>query len=211
MEFLYLLEKIRVPILNELMLLITQLGEETAFLVAALILFWCVDKYKGYFILSVGFVGTILNQFLKLWFRIPRPWVQDQNFTILEDAREAASGYSFPSGHTQSAVGTFGGIAYTAKDKWVRGAALAIAILVPFSRMYIGVHTPLDVLVGAAISVALIFLLKPVVLDNKKNLPIMLCIMTALSVAYVCFVEFFPFPADVDTENLASGTENAYT
>lgn len=95
MGLLYLLEDIRVPVLNEFMLAITTLGEETAFLVIALVLFWCVDKYLGYYILSVGFVGTILNQFLKLWFRIPRPWILDPNFTILEQAREAASGYSF--------------------------------------------------------------------------------------------------------------------
>lgn len=212
MEFLYFLEKSRVPVLNEFMLLITRLGEETAFLVAALILFWCVDKYKGYYILSVGFIGTITSQFMKLWFRIPRPWILDENFTILEQAREAASGYSFPSGHSQSAVGTFGGIAYTTKHKWVRTAAIIIAVLVPISRMYIGVHTPLDVGVGAAISAALIFALKPVVFSNeKKCLPGLLCVMTVLSVAYICFVEFFPFPANIDAENLASGTKNAYT
>ena len=109
MELLYFLEKIRVPGLNEFMLLITQFGEETAFLVLALILFWCVDKYKGYYILSVSFLGILANQFLKLLFRVPRPWVLDENFTILEQAREAAGGYSFPSGHTQTAVGAFGG------------------------------------------------------------------------------------------------------
>ena len=47
MGFLRILENIRVPGLNEFMLLITQLGEETAFLVAALIMFWCFDKYRG--------------------------------------------------------------------------------------------------------------------------------------------------------------------
>ena len=62
MQFLYLLEKIRMPILNEFMLLITHFGEETAFLVAALIVFWCVDKYKGYYMMLVGFAGTIINQ-----------------------------------------------------------------------------------------------------------------------------------------------------
>ena len=117
MELLYFFEKIRVPGLNEFMLAITTLGEETAFLVIALILFWCVDKYVGYYTLSVGFIGTIANQFLKLWFRIPRPWVLDEKFTILEQAREGAGGYSFPSGHTQSAVGTFGSIAATTKNK----------------------------------------------------------------------------------------------
>lgn len=212
MEFLYFLERIRVPILNEFMLLITQFGEETAFLVVALVLFWCVDKYKGYYILSVGFIGTVANQFMKLWFRVPRPWVLDENFTILEQAREAAAGYSFPSGHTQTAVGTFGGIAYTTKNRWIRLAAVLIAVLVPLSRMYIGVHTPLDVLVAAALALVLIITLQPIVLGNKKNnVMILLCIMTAMAIGFLCFVEFYPFPVDIDEHNLASGVKNAYT
>lgn len=212
MSFLYWLEGIRIPGLNEFMLLITQLGEETAFLVAALILFWCVNKYFGYYVLSVGFIGTLANQFMKLWFRIPRPWVLDSNFTILEQAREAASGYSFPSGHTQNAVGTFGSIACTVKTKWVRIAAIVVAVLVPFSRMYIGVHTPLDVLVAAAIAIILLLILKPVVLGNtKRNMPILLVVMSVLGISYLCFVALYPFPADIDQHNLASGLKNAYT
>lgn len=212
MEFLYLLEKIRTPIVNEFMLLITRFGEETAFLVVALILFWCVDKYKGYYVLSVGFLGTLANQFMKLWFRVPRPWVLDENFTILEQAREAASGYSFPSGHTQSAVGTFGSIAYTTKYKWVRILAIIIAVLVPFSRMYIGVHTPLDVLVAAAMALILIFVLHPVVFGNdRRNMPVLLCLMAILAVAFLCYVELYPFAGNIDTHNLASGIKNAYT
>ncbi len=212
MDFLYWLEKIRVPILNEFMLLITQFGEETVFLVAALVLFWCVDKYKGYYILSVGFLGTLGNQFLKLLFRVPRPWVLDENFTILEQAREAASGYSFPSGHTQSAVGTFGGIAYTTKNRWVRIFSIAVAVLVPFSRMYIGVHTPADVLVSLILAVALIILLRPIAFGKARaNMPILLGVMAVFAIAFLCYVEFYPFPADIDSHNLASGIENAYT
>lgn len=212
MQFLYLLEKIRCPILNEFMLLITQLGEETAFLVIALVMFWCVDKHKGYYILSVGFIGTLANQFMKLWFRVPRPWVLDKNFTILEQAREAASGYSFPSGHTQNAVGTFGGIAYTVKNRWVRIACLVAVILIPFSRMYIGVHTPKDVIVSFALAAALIVLLKPIVLGwDGKWMPILLGVMTVCAVGFMLFVKRYPFPADIDTHNLESGIKNAYT
>lgn len=211
-ELLYFFEKIRQPILNEFMLLITRFGEETAFLVPALIMFWCVNKRKGYYILSVGFIGTITSQFMKLLCRIPRPWVLDKDFTILEEAREAASGYSFPSGHSQSAVGTFGATACVMKNKWIKWTAVAIAVLVPISRMYVGVHTPWDVLVGSAISLVLIFALKPVIFsNNKRHLPILLCVMTALAVAYTCFVELYPFPSDVDVANLTSGTKNAYT
>ena len=156
MGLLCLLEKIRIPGLNELMLLITRLGEETAFLVVALIVFWCVDKKKGYFILAVGFLGSMVNHMLKLSCRIPRPWVQNPHLTILEQAREAAAGYSFPSGHTQTAVGTFGCLAVVTEKKWWRTICIVIAALVGFSRMYIGVHFPSDVLVGAGISLILI-------------------------------------------------------
>lgn len=212
MKLLYFLESIRMPVLNEFMLLITKLGEETAFLVAALIVFWCVDKYKGYYLMAVGFLGTMFNQILKLMCRAPRPWVLDPEFTILEQAREAASGYSFPSGHSQSAVGTFGGIAYTTENKWVKGLCIAIAVLVPLSRMYVGVHTPWDVLVGSAMALALIIdLRKPVLARKDKNMKILLAVMLAVSVGYLLYVELFPFPADFDAHNLESGTKNAYT
>ena len=61
MEVLYFFEKMRMPVLDEFMLLITRFGEETAFLAAALIVFWCVDKKKGYLVMSVGFIGTIAS------------------------------------------------------------------------------------------------------------------------------------------------------
>ena len=213
MAFLYLLEKIRIPVLNEFMLGITYLGDEIAFLVIALIMIWCADKRTGYYVMSVGFLGTIANQFMKLWFRIPRPWVLDENFTILEQAREGASGYSFPSGHTQSSVGTFGALAYTTKNKIIRGLCIAAVLLVPFSRMYLGVHTPLDVSVAAIMAALLIVVLKPVILNSKnpRVFPAFLGIMVAVSISFLCFVEFYQFPADIDPHNMESGLKNAYT
>ena len=212
MNFLYFLENIRVPILNDFMLAITYLGDEIAFLVVALILFWCCDKRTGYYLLSVGFLGTILNQFMKLWFRVPRPWVLDENFTIIEQAREGASGYSFPSGHTQSAVGTFGSIAYSIKNKVIRWLCVALMILVPFSRMYLGVHTPLDVAVAAVMALFFVLALKPIVFsENRCVFPIFLGIMLAVSMGFLLFVELYPFPTNIDPHNMASGLKNAYT
>ncbi len=212
MGVLYFLEEIRMPVLNECMLLITKFGEETAFLVAALIVFWCVDKYKGYYLMAVGFLGTMFTQILKLACRVPRPWVLDPNFTILEQAREAAAGYSFPSGHSQSAVGTFGGIAHTTKNRWVKGLCIAIAVLVPLSRMYIGVHTPADVLVGSAIALSLVIdLRKPVLAQKERNMKILIAAMLAVAVGFLLYVSLYHFPADFDAHNLESGTKNAYT
>ena len=162
--------------------------------------------------MAVGFAGTILNQFMKLWFRVPRPWVLDENFTILEQAREAAAGYSFPSGHTQFAVGTFGSICATDKHKWVKGICIAIMILVPFSRMYVGVHTPADVLVGAVMALALVWLMRKPVMDGKeKSMKLLIAVMIAMAVGLLLFVELFPFPTDIDAHNLESGLKNAYT
>ena len=211
MQFLYFLEKIRLPGLNELMLTITTLGEETALMVAALIVFWCVDKRQGYYVLSVGFLGNIANQFLKLWFRIPRPWVKDPAFTILEQAREGAGGYSFPSGHTQTAVGTFGALAVNGKRKWFRILCVVLGMLVGFSRMYVGVHTPADVLVGAAMAVLFVAVLYPLFMKREgKYIPAVIAGLIVLSVAFLIYVECLD-PSALDPHNYESGFKNAYT
>ncbi len=212
MEMLYFLEKIRMPGLNEFMLLITQFGEETAFLAAALIVFWCVDKQKGYYVMAVGFLGTMLNQIVKLACRVPRPWVLDPDFAILEQAREAAAGYSFPSGHTQSSVGTFGCLAASTDKKWWRNVCILLAVLVGFSRMYVGVHTPADVLVGAGMACGLVWLLKkPTLQGGHSQMKAVIALMNAVAVVFLLYVSFWHFPADMDPHNMASGTKNAYT
>lgn len=209
MEILYWLENIRCPFLTQLMLLITRFGEETAFLVAALIVFWCLDKNKGYYLMAVGFCGTILNQFLKLLCKVPRPWVLDPDFNAVEEAIPAATGYSFPSGHSQSSVGVFGGLALTGKNKMLRWIFIAIAVLVPFSRMYLGVHTPQDVLVGSLSALALVFVFRFV--NEGKHLKPVLLGMAGLSVAYLIFAQFIIDPANMDTYNYTHGVQNAYT
>lgn len=213
MQVLYALESIRTPWLDAVMAAITHLGEETVFMVAALLVFWCVSKRHGYYLLAVGFAGTVLNQFLKLLFRIPRPWVLDSQFTIVESARAEATGYSFPSGHTQNAVGTFGGMALFTRRRWVRIAAIAAAVLVPLSRMYLGVHTPLDVGMAAISAVVLVLVLYPVMERSDSQPRVMAAViagMLVLSAGYLLFVLLYHFPADVDADNLAHGVENAW-
>ena len=213
MEFLKFLQSIRNPVLDGFFSIVTMLGEETVFILVGLIFFWCISKKQGYYLLTIGFVGTVLNQFLKLLFRIPRPWVQDPTFKIVESAREQATGYSFPSGHTQTAVGIFGGIARITKNKAFRIICIIICILVPISRMYLGVHTPLDVGVSFVLAIVMVFMLYPLInkaMESKKGMRTFLFSMIAVSVAYLLFVELFPFPCDIDAQNYASGVKNAY-
>ena len=214
MELLYWFESIRNPVLDVFMSLVTHLGEETFFMVGALFVFWCVDKRKGYYLLSIGFIGTLINQWLKIICRVPRPWVKDPNFIIVESARAEATGYSFPSGHTQTAVGFFGGIARFTGHWWLRPVCLVILLLVSVSRMYLGVHTPADVGVSFLVAAMLVLVLYPLIESTlwfPNRIYVILGGMLAFSLAFVGYMEFFPFPADVDTANFASAIKNAYS
>ena len=214
MQFLYWLESIRHPFLDAVMSIITMAGEETVFLGVALLIFWCLDKKRGYLFLLIGFVGITINQILKLTFRIPRPWVKDPSFTVVDSAVEAATGYSFPSGHTQNAVDTFGCIGYATKRRWLRITLALLILLVAFSRMYLGVHTPLDVGVSLLIGALLIFVLYPIcdrLFRNEEVLRFALALAVLMSACFVLYTELFPFPANIDAHNLAEGQKNAYT
>ena len=217
MEFLRLLESVRVPALDAFFSAVTYLGDELAFMALALLLFWCVDKRTGYYVFVVGLFGTLANQFLKILCRVPRPWVLDPGFTIVESARAAATGYSFPSGHTQNAVGTFGAIGLMAKRRWVKIACLALVILVPFSRMYLGVHTPLDVGTAFLMAAVLLAAFYPVFRSEEKAgkaMPYLLAAGIALSFLFVLYVggiraDFAP--GSEDESNLSHAVKNAWT
>lgn len=214
MQLLYALAELRTPFLDALLGALTNCGGELVFMAAAIIVFWCVSKSCGYYMLTVGFVGTIVNQFLKLVFRIPRPWVKDPDFQIVESARAEATGYSFPSGHTQNVFASFGCLGRWTKRTWLRVVCALLIVVTAFSRMYLGVHTPLDVGVSFGIGLVLVFALYPLFRDidsHPNRLYLLFAAMAVLGAAYLLFAELWPFPADVDAANLASGRKNAYT
>lgn len=221
MAFLKALESIRFPLLDRVMQAFTFLGEETVFMVLALILFWCFDKWKGYYLLSASFLGTILSQSLKLICRVPRPWVKDPGFTVVESAKAGATGYSFPSGHTQGATCSFGGIARMTKRTWLRWAMAGLIVLIGFSRMYLGAHYPSDVGVGLLVGLAMVLILYPILQRAKDNVRVMygfLGVMLLLSLGYLLFVRFVKFPADAyeidvntKTSNYVNALKNAWS
>ncbi len=211
MEFLYFLEGIRTPILTAFMGAITYLGDEMIFLALAMIFLWCVDKHEGYYLLALAFLGTQINQLLKVVCKVPRPWVRDPNFKAVESAIPAATGYSFPSGHTQNSVGTFGGLALWNKQKWIRIPAIVLCILIPFSRMYLGVHTPADVLTSAVIALVLVFGIYPIIQKAKEKphfFRIFFGAMILWSIGQVVFMELYL--GNTQDEVLLHGLENAY-
>ena len=218
MEFLRLLASIRTPFFDALMAGVTYFGSEVAFMAAALLLFWCVDKKQGYYVFLVGAFGTVCNQFLKLACRVPRPWVLDPEFQIVEAARADATGYSFPSGHTQNIVGTTASIFACRREKWVRAVCVILMLLVPFSRMYLGVHTPLDVSVGFVTALALAAALWPAFRSDaraKTWTPRLLGAMLIFCAAFLIYAisqSRCDWPAESEAlMNVEHGLKNAYT
>ena len=213
MPFLYFLRSIANPFFDFLFALITHLGEETVFLVVAILFFWCVNKREGYFILITGLFGTIINQAAKILFRIPRPWFVDSGFRPVEDAIEEATGYSFPSGHTQNIAGAFGSIAAFKPSRKRTVLCVTVIVLVAFSRMYLGVHTPLDVGVSLLLALGLVLLFRPIFTDEHKFrrfMPYVVVASVAASLALLAIVLLVPREG-IDEQNLYSAMKNAST
>ena len=214
MGLLYALQNIRTPLLDQLVAVLTKLGEENVFLVLGLFLLWCVDKKWGFRFLLAGLAGNTLNQLLKAIFLIPRPWVIDPEFQIVEAAREAATGYSFPSGHTQTAATVYGMFAAWLNRTWTTVVCVALVLLVGFSRMYLGVHTPYDVgvslVTGCLTVVCAVRLFRNAEGDEKKEARIYVgAIVFAL--VLLAYVLFAPKRAANIAEFDAHGVKNAWT
>ena len=213
MDFLRLLEGLRTPFFNQVFQFFTYFGEETLFMVIAMTFFWCIDKKTGYFLLYVSFLGNMINSFLKLIFLVPRPWVLDPKFSIVESARAEATGYSFPSGHTQNAAGLFLGVARARGELWIRIVCVVITLLVGFSRMYLGVHTPADVLTSLGVALLIVMLAYPLFYrswNNAKWFIPLLGFLLAVSAALVLFIELVPTPVNAIAQFSDECVESAY-
>ena len=153
MDLLRSLAEMRAPFLTAIMSAVTWLGHEILPVVVICIFYWCVNKKCAYKMAFSFFFSGLCVQGLKIAYRIDRPWVIDPDFKPVESALGAATGYSFPSGHTQAAASLYGTLALTLKKWWAKLICVVVLLLVAFSRLYLGVHTPLDVGVALAVTV----------------------------------------------------------
>ncbi|HPY37041.1 MAG TPA: phosphatase PAP2 family protein [Clostridia bacterium] len=214
MELLRFFEAHRTPVFDSIMSLLTLLGEENALIALGLVILWCVNKKWGFRLFFMGLLGSGLNQLLKAIFLIPRPWVLDPEFTIVESSREAASGYSFPSGHTQSAFMLFGTLSLWLKKRFIYIGGAVLILLVGVSRLYLGVHTPLDVGVSLLTGLVLLLLAAPLYkkADSSQNTEfIILCAGALFCVITLLYVLFAPVTALNVSEFDADGVKSMFT
>ncbi len=141
------------------------LGESTLMVVILGFLYWSWDKKAGR---SVGLsllTACIWNPMIKNVFLRRRPYFDNEGISLYrlieKDADMydiAAQGFSFPSGHSTSAVATYGSLYTLFRKRWLGILAIVLPLLVGFSRVVVGAHYPTDVLAGWALGAVVIFL-----------------------------------------------------
>ena len=133
----------------------TFMGDEEFFLLLLPLVYWCLDRRMGARLTVAFLVSAYTNAVAKTLAAQPRPLdYAPERVKVLWDA----TGYGFPSGHTQSAVVVWGYLAAQARRRWVWILAAVMMLFIPLSRIYLGVHFPYDVLGGYVIGAALLLL-----------------------------------------------------
>lgn len=161
-KYLLFLQNIRetyVPFLIPYMEMISYFAITYIILIPALI-YWTKDKKTGRYILSVWGIANAVNAVMKLTFCCYRPWIRDARILPAGDAITTATGYSFPSGHTVCATSIYGSTAYCSyknRQTILTALLIAITLVTGFSRNFLGVHTPQDVVVGMTEGIIAIF------------------------------------------------------
>lgn len=206
-DFLLWLQNLRTPFWDTLLEAVTDTVTSTAMYAVIAVIYWCVNKRAATYVALNIATGSMVNQALKNTFCVYRPWIRDPRVIPAGEAIHNATGYSFPSGHTQVASCEFLSVAvWQRKRKWVVAICSFLTLLVMFTRVYLGVHTPQDVLVSLAVSLAVIFVNAKVLgwVDDGKNRDVWFtAVGVALGVAFLCYGVFKQYPVDYDaTGNL---------
>ena len=166
-----------------------------------ILIFWNASRPVGYwYLLNLG-LTDFFNNIVKLTACVYRPWIRDKQIVPWGDSISGATGYSFPSGHTCGAASVFGGIGIQQwkKRKWLSVLSFFMILLVAFSRNYLGVHTPQDVLVGIAEAFLIIcfntWLLRQLK-GNEKKQDMWTAIGFAVVIVSLLYIQFKAYPMD---------------
>ncbi|MEK6587733.1 MAG: phosphatase PAP2 family protein [Chloroflexota bacterium] len=153
LDWIEAIQMIRTPALDALFSAITFLGSEDFYLLLAPAIIWCFDYGLGVRLGVLSLLSGSLNVVLKDVLMQPRPCDIQPEVCI-----EQAHGYGLPSGHAQNAIVFWGFLAHWLHSRRAWAGAIALMILIGFSRVYLGVHFPTDVLGGWTIGVLILVL-----------------------------------------------------
>ena len=133
---------------------LTFMGNEAFYLLFLPLIYWCIDRHTGAWLLILLLFSTYLNAVAKVLADQPRPFIYDRRVKPIVPA----GGGGLPSGHTQNAVVVWGYLAkrYGKTVGWLTAGFLMIGI--PLSRIYLGVHFPTDLVGGYLLGLPILML-----------------------------------------------------
>jgi membrane-associated phospholipid phosphatase len=153
LEIIRFIQQFMSPFWDQTFEIITQFGEELLAFVAISVLYYGYKKEIGKKVMYFLLVSLTLNGALKFLLKLPRPIGEPGVRSVRV---ETATGYSFPSGHAQLAGTLYPALANIIKRQWFNILTIIIVILVAISRVYLGVHYPVDAVVGAILGIAIV-------------------------------------------------------
>jgi membrane-associated phospholipid phosphatase len=153
LDTIRLIQSIKTPGLDTLFIVITSFGDEMFFIILLTLVYWSVDKRAGARLAFALFLSAYVNSFFKEIWKLPRPFEADPTVAVIREG-----GYSLPSGHSQMAVTVWGIVAFELKRKWFWIVAIFLMLSIGFSRVYLGVHYPTDVLAGWGFGIVILVL-----------------------------------------------------
>lgn len=185
-EIIKAIQSISSPVLDAVFEGITFLGEqEVAILVGAALLL-CINKRKGFEFAYLLVTGLLVNVTLKEIFDMPRP-IGVEGVRSLRV--ETATGKSFPSGHTQTATMLYWWLQSQVRKPLVTGLSLVVILGVALSRLYLGVHWPIDVLAAIGIGMGWVWLMAKVYSKMEGDRSILAGLAIAWAGAFFFFSE----------------------
>ena len=165
-EVIKVIQRLKSPALTAVLKLVTELGTDKFYVPAVLFIFWWIDEKKGFRLGILILLSAWINSLIKYTFKQPRPFNFDPSLGLAYEAT-----YGAPSGHAQFSLCFWVPVA-----AWLAGgkpgrrrvvvwsAAIFFLLLIGFTRLYLGVHFPTDLLAGwgvGAIILLLMYVLSP--------------------------------------------------
>ena len=138
----------------------TFFGDKEFYIMVLPLFFWLWDKDKAVKLLFILMPSLLLNFWLKEIFQTARPL----GVALIEQG-----GFAFPSGHAQGSTTLWLMLALLIRKKWINYLAVIMIIVVSLSRLYLGVHWPVDILGGILIALSLVFIYDKYLYNNFKE------------------------------------------